>query len=92
MPKQLLIKKKSPLVSHAYDSDVESVTLYSTVNFHHEAHDISSVADPSSNNEFSNARFQTEPADKRSALTVNPQVDKDPANEIESAVERNNSK
>ncbi|XP_029680765.1 uncharacterized protein LOC115246217 [Formica exsecta] len=92
MPKQPLARNKSLRVSHAYDSDVELVTSCNTVNSHHEAYDISS-AGPSSSNECSNARFQIEPAYKRTALIVNPQVDKtkDLVNEIELAVEGNNS-
>lgn len=57
IPKQLLTKKKNPLVSHASDFDVDSVMSCSAVNSHHEAHDTSSVADLSSNNECSSARF-----------------------------------
>lgn len=90
MPKQPLARNKSPLVSYAYDSDCRTsdIMQYSE----HEAHDISS-AGPSSSNECSNARFQIEPADKRTALIVNPQVDKSKGlvNEIELAVEGNNS-
>lgn len=92
MPKQPLARNKSPRVSHAYDSDVELVTSCNTVNSHHEAYNIS--LGPSSSNECSNARFQIEPADKRTALIVNPHVDKtkDLVNEIELAVEGNNSR